>query len=196
MESAVIDDDRALLGLDLPALADGQRPGLGELDAEALYLVCTHGSLDASCGIRGRPLAEALARIRPGRVWECSHLGGHRFAPNVVCLPAGLVYGRVPPEGAAALVRAHERGEVTLGGRSFHPPAVQAAEHFLRQALGVMGIDVVEVIGVSDDGAEPWTFACAPPPGAGESRSLRRPPGGPGPSAAGVTRRRTRTHSS
>lgn len=156
MESAVIDDDRALLGLDLPALADGQRPGLGELDAEALYLVCTHGARDACCGIRGRPLAEALARLRPGRVWECSHLGGHRFASNVVCLPAGLVYGRVPPEGAAALVRAHERGEVTLDhlrGRSFHPPAVQAAEHFLRQALGVMGIDAVEPIGVSDRGA-------------------------------------------
>ena len=48
-------------------------------------------------------------QLRPGRVWECSHLGGDRFAANVLVLPAGLLYGRVLPFAAAG-VRRRGRG--------------------------------------------------------------------------------------
>ena len=49
----------------------------------------------------------------PADVWECSHLGGDRFAANVLVLPHGFYYGQVPGDGAE-LVAAHERGEVAL----------------------------------------------------------------------------------
>ncbi|MCY7304461.1 MAG: sucrase ferredoxin, partial [Thermoleophilia bacterium] len=47
-----------------------------------LYLVCTHGRHDACCAKRGRPVAATLSERRPESVWECSHIGGDRFAPN------------------------------------------------------------------------------------------------------------------
>src|ERR687896_611014 len=79
-----------------------------------LYLVCTHGSKDACCAVRGRPLAAALASIRPAETWECSHIGGDRFAPNLVCLPHSLFYGQVGPSDVAEVVSAYERGELSL----------------------------------------------------------------------------------
>ncbi len=78
------------------------------------YLVCTHGGHDACCAVRGRPLARSLPAAGPADVWETSHLGGDRFAANVLVLPTGHLYGQVTGDGAA-LVQAHGRGEVLLG---------------------------------------------------------------------------------
>ena len=91
-----------------------------------LYLVCAHSKHDTCCALRGRPVAAALAELRPGRVWECSHLGGDRFAANVLVLPVGLLYGRVLPFAAPEFVAAAEAGEVVgalLRGRVGLPPA-------------------------------------------------------------------------
>lgn len=102
----------------------------GEPDAEPLYLVCAHSKRDVCCALRGRPLAAELDTLRPGRIWECSHTGGHRFAPIVLALPIGALYGRVPDGGAADLVAATERGEVIphrLRGLIGHAPVAQVA---------------------------------------------------------------------
>ena len=40
----------------------------------------------------------ALARVFPDEVWECTHLGGHRFAPTALVLPTGYSYGRLDQE--------------------------------------------------------------------------------------------------
>ncbi len=84
--------------LDLPL--DGSA---GEPDGESSYLVCAHSKRDQCCAVFGRPIAAALEELRPGRVWECSHTGGHRFAPVVLALPAtvagGALYGRVEGPG-------------------------------------------------------------------------------------------------
>jgi hypothetical protein len=98
--------DRAEL-LDLPL--DGS---VGTPDAAPLYLVCAHSKHDTCCALRGRPVAAALGALRPGRVWECSHVGGDRFAANVLVLPVGYLYGRVLPFAAEEFVSAAEAGEV------------------------------------------------------------------------------------
>ncbi len=103
---------------------------VGVLDPEPLYLVCTHGLHDACCAQRGRPLITSLAALRPDRVWQSSHLGGCRFAPSMLVLPLGHMYGRVPPEAAGRLVSATDAGEVVgefFRGRIGIPPAAQAA---------------------------------------------------------------------
>lgn len=109
-----------------------------------MYLVCTHGRHDACCALRGRAVAARLAEQRPDQVWECSHIGGDRFAPNVLVLPHGLYYGRVPPTRAPDIVAAQERSEVVvelLRGRAVFRPAIQAAQHFTRLARGSRAID-------------------------------------------------------
>jgi Sucrase/ferredoxin-like len=144
----------------------------GEPAPGSTYLVCTHGGHDACCALRGRPLARALPAPGPADVWECSHLGGDRFAANVLVLPHGFYYGQVSGDGAE-LVAAHERGEVALPwlrGRAGVPPAGQAAQQQARAQLGLLGIDdlpVTDVRALSAPGAEieRWTVTMAGPAG-------------------------------
>jgi hypothetical protein len=145
---------------------------VGEPASAPTYLVCTHGGHDACCALRGRPLARALPAPGPADVWECSHLGGDRFAANVLVLPHGFYYGQVPGDGAE-LVAAHERGEVALPwlrGRAGVLPAGQAAQRHARAELGLLGVDDLPVTGVrtlTAPGAEieRWTVTLAGPDG-------------------------------
>ena len=141
VETALLDSVDDLLGLDLAPLAEGRSVGL-EPHAEPLVLVCTHGRHDACCAERGRPVALALAEAGVD-AWECSHIGGDRFAGNVLVLPDGLYYGRVEPEHAVGLVRGHAEGRLDLGhlrGRSNLPMPVQYAEVALRRRLSADGL--------------------------------------------------------
>jgi hypothetical protein len=128
-----------------------------ERSDEPWYLVCTHGRHDACCALKGRPTASALAGLRPGAVWHCSHVGGDRFAANVLALPHGLYYGRVLPQDSAALVAAQERSEVVvelLRGRTTLALEQQAAQHFARTHLGIAAIDDLEPVGEAADGGK------------------------------------------
>ena len=139
------DEPAALLELPL----DGAP---GSPDLEPLFLVCAHSRHDTCCALRGRPVAAALAQLRPGRVWETSHLGGDRFAANVLVLPAGQLYGRVLPFAAAEFVAAAESGEVVgalLRGRIGQPPAAQAALAFAHEQLALRRIDDLRVLSTS-----------------------------------------------
>lgn len=132
-----------LLDPDLEAL-DLERPPSGEPVDGPLYLVCTNGRRDVCCGRAGRELVRALAPELGDRLWETTHVGGHRFAPNLVCLPHGLVYGRLDLAAARRVVRAYEEGRLELEhlrGRSSLRPAEQAADYFARRATGHIGVD-------------------------------------------------------
>jgi hypothetical protein len=135
-------EDAELLELPL----DGS---LGEPDPEPLYLVCTHGKHDPCCALRGRPVTAALAALRPHHVWQASHLGGCRFAPTVLVLPLGLMYGRVPISAAPELVAAAEAEEVIgtlLRGRIGTPPAAQAAIGFVHEQLELRGCRDISLV--------------------------------------------------
>ncbi len=131
-----------------------------------LILVCVHGRHDTCCAVRGRSLAAALAGEFPGATWECSHLGGCRFAPSMVLLPHGFTFGGVPPAEAGDLVHRYLRG--TLGteflrGRSSLDPIVQAAQHHARVTTGATGIDALRPVEhVRDSGAD-WRVEFAEP---------------------------------
>ena len=115
---------------------------------EPLILVCTHGVHDVCCALRGRPVATALASRWPELIWECSHVGGDRFAPNLVVLPDGLYYGNLDPESALATVESHLGGTVVpdrLRGMARFVPPVQAAVIAAYQRYGPLGPSDVTV---------------------------------------------------
>jgi hypothetical protein len=125
-----------LRGLDLLAGAKARHP---------LFLVCTHGKHDPCCARYGRPLYEALRdELEPDWAWQVSHIGGDRFAGNLICLPEGLYYGRVDRETAGAVLDEHLARRISIAnyrGRSIFTFPVQAAERRIREQKGLLGID-------------------------------------------------------
>ena len=118
-----------------------------------LYLVCTNGKHDLCCATAGVPLARQLSGL--GDVWECSHIGGDRFAANLVCLPEGLYYGRVTPDIGVRILERHARGELLLThlrGRSCYDFGAQAADIFVRQARALHRIDDLALESSTGDG--------------------------------------------
>lgn len=99
--------------------------------AEPRYFVCTNGQRDVCCARYGLPTYAKLRQAVGDRVWQTTHVGGHRFAPNVLALPQGALYGRVVPEAVPQFLGAVECGELALPhlrGRTGYPPAAQVAE--------------------------------------------------------------------
>ncbi len=125
----------------------------GEPCEHPLFLVCTHGKHDPCCARYGRPLYEALLdELDPEWAWQSSHIGGDRFAGNLVCLPEGIYYGRVDREAAGEVLDEHLAGRILLDhyrGRSRFPFPVQAAERFVREQTGLTGIGDVTVESVA-----------------------------------------------
>ncbi|MFC9998554.1 sucrase ferredoxin [Nocardia sp. NPDC127526] len=160
-----ITDLKQLLDLD-PNLFDGPAPGIGAPVTDPLVLVCAHGKRDQCCALLGRPIAAHLAHFHPGQVWECSHTGGHRFAPALVLLPTGLTYGRLNPDSASTVVETARRGEVALTGfrgRSYYTPVEQVAEIAVRERISDAAIDALTVEPAPDipPPPDPATFAGA-----------------------------------
>jgi Sucrase/ferredoxin-like len=136
----------------------------GTASTAPTYLVCTHGTHDACCAIRGRPVAAALSAHRPAQTWECSHIGGDRFAANLVVLPHGFFYGHLSPANARAAAEAYERGAVVperLRGRCTFPGPVQAAQHFARLQYGEYRVDALAPTSVAALPAATWQVRLA-----------------------------------
>lgn len=151
MRGAEVADLRELVGLDLGAVARGERIDFGTPEYERILLVCAHGRHDACCAHAGRPAADALARELGDAIWETTHLGGHRFAATTVTLPEGTYHGALDPANGPAVGAATLRGEVVLRhyrGRAGLPGAAQSAEWFARSEFGVVDVAAVAHRGV------------------------------------------------
>lgn len=114
----------------------------GELGHPPVILVCTHGQHDVCCAVRGRPVAQALDQRWPELVWECTHVGGDRFAATVVVAPDGVYYGGLDAPSAVAAVEQHLAGLIHaehLRGYTDLYPAQQAAVTAMLQRLGPAG---------------------------------------------------------
>lgn len=118
--------------------------GPGERVDSLMFAVCTHSRHDKCCAKFGTAVWCSMRDQIPERAWQCSHVGGDRFAGNVVVFPYGLYYGRVQPQDVPELVRRSDSGEIWLSGyrgRSAHPRPVQIADYFLRSQSGILGIN-------------------------------------------------------
>ena len=146
-----------LLTVDVATAVAGDRPAAGEPHNLPLVLVCTHGRRDVCCAELGRPLLPGMSARDDVDVWECTHVGGDRFAANVVLLPHGLHYSRLVDETAAEVLDAYVDGRVVsehLRGRSAFSQPAQVAEHAVRQYAGITEVDGFTILAeqVSDDG--------------------------------------------
>ncbi|HEV2800919.1 MAG TPA: sucrase ferredoxin [Pyrinomonadaceae bacterium] len=142
IEQFELDSYDDLLRLDANALADGASPAGSVKMSTPLYLVCTHGKRDKCCAKFGYALykslhaGEADGGVAAGaNVWQSSHVGGDRFAANLVCFPHGLFYAHVTEEAGGRIMEEYERGQLVLEGyrgRACYSYPVQAAEFFIR----------------------------------------------------------------
>ena len=111
---------------------------------EPHYFVCTNGQRDLCCARYGLPTYARLRERVGDRAWQTTHVGGHRFAPNVLALPQGALYGRVFEAEVPAFADAVEGGALSLPhlrGRCAYPPEAQAAEAKLPGAGALRSVD-------------------------------------------------------
>lgn len=134
-----------LLSLDLNADVPGEANAVGP---QRLALVCTNGKRDQCCALRGRPVAAAIAAATDWDTWECSHLGGHRFAATMMLLPTGDMYGWLDQDTSLDVLRQFDAGQVATAhyrGRAGQPAPVQAALHAAAVRLGDFRRDALRV---------------------------------------------------
>ncbi len=129
------------------ALQDVPPPKADAVLIERHLYVCTHGSRDCRCGTTGHAVFTILRSLvsspKPGdsspyfTVREISHIGGHKYAANVLDFPSGDVYGSVStadsPMFFAALAESSE--PLGMGRRS-----VEQERFLLKKWRGRLGM--------------------------------------------------------
>lgn len=151
-----------LLAIDLARVVATRTHASATRLERPLHLVCTHGLRDRCCAKWGCEAYDGFLPHAADDVWQTTHVGGHRFAANVVSLPHGICYGRVGAEHAERIALSHLRGEIFdldhLRGRTSYDAAAQAADTFLRRRLGgERTIDAVRHAATERTGDERWT---------------------------------------
>jgi hypothetical protein len=115
-----------------------------------LLVVCTHGKRDRCCAKFGRPLYDELCeQAERDWVWQSTHVGGDRFAGNLVSLPSGLYFGRVERGDVWSLLDELLAGRIAMNryrGRSCYTFPEQAAEREVRDRTGLTGIDDLRLL--------------------------------------------------
>lgn len=147
-----------LMEMDIAAVAAGRAAG-ERVTSEPLFLICTHGRRDKCCAKFGYALYKSLRADVGHRLWQSSHVGGDRFAANLVCFPHGLFYAHVTAEDGRMIVGEYERGRLILDGyrgRSCYGYAVQAAEFFIRRESGIEGLGALRFHGRERLGENIW----------------------------------------
>jgi hypothetical protein len=148
-----------LLEIDPTALLEAELPAFGEYRQTPLFLVCTNGKRDPCCARHGVAVYHNLSRLNPGSVWQSSHMGGHRFAANVIILPEGIYYGRVEENTIESLLRTASHRQLylpNLRGRSCYSPVAQAADYYLRMETGNLELSAYTLVSESQIDLNTW----------------------------------------
>lgn len=135
-----------ILDWNLIALSEGRFPIVGDRLSEPVEFICTHSKRDSCCAVLGRQRIMSVPKTLHDKVWECSHLGGHRFAATSLFLPSGRLYGRLPRYSFPFVEAVNEPDPSHLRGPSYLAPALQAAECAVRIDAHLKPTDVVDVV--------------------------------------------------
>lgn len=141
--------------VDLPVLDDPvrlQEHGFTTVTGRMAF-ICTHSGRDACCALDGRALVGSLADLG-WHVWECSHIGGHRFAPTALAVPGNIIMGRLDTRDVRAWINSGAVRPESLRGLAHLAPEHQAALAFLMRQEQIHDPSQVSVIsdGTTDGG--------------------------------------------
>lgn len=107
--------------------------------------VYTHGQRDRCCGCYGYPFYREARQLSQRwnmpnlRLWQISHIGGHRFAPTLIDLPQGRYYGWMDMERFKLMVLQQGDWRSLLSayrGWSLLPKPLQCLEQLLWRNQG------------------------------------------------------------
>ncbi|KAG6835158.1 hypothetical protein H0H93_004353 [Arthromyces matolae] len=121
-----------------------------EAEDEVHLLVCTHGARDCRCGEMGGELVKELRKAAADlektndhgfsgsiKVGEVAHVGGHKYAANVLMYPHGEWLGNLKPEHATDIINA----AIQSATKPLHGKAMPLLPSHWR---GRMGLDKYE----------------------------------------------------
>jgi hypothetical protein len=70
--------------------------------------ICVHGERDQCCGKFGieiyNKLKETIQDTSNIRIWETSHMGGHRVSPTLMDMPSGRFWGYLEPSNVELII--------------------------------------------------------------------------------------------
>ena len=169
---AELSDYEELLQLDISSLVADATPRINAREMneiDELYTVCTNGRHDPCCAALGTPVYHELAaQAGEERVWQTTHIGGHRMAATMIAFPQGIVYGHVDPLDAEAIVTNQRagfmlphkyRGRGAYAGHQLDEAAHKAAcaaEAVVRERSGQYRIDDLRLEAVETAGGDVW----------------------------------------
>ena len=128
------------------------RSGAGRSGIRSCSSARTGSATAAVRATDGRSATRSASEPSRAGSGSASHVGGDRFAGNLVCLPDGLYFGRVGPDDVARPRRRYLDGRIRLDlyrGRSCYSFPVQAAEAHVREATGLTGLNDLRLVGVA-----------------------------------------------
>ncbi|KZS90147.1 hypothetical protein SISNIDRAFT_488679 [Sistotremastrum niveocremeum HHB9708] len=125
-------------------------PTIMKSDSDVQLYVCTHGSRDCRCGDEGGRVLRAIRDHLRSRdlslkvsVNETAHVGGHKYAANVLVFPHGDWYGNLRAENVPNAL------DVALAAspskRSSEPPD-QTLSRFWRGRMGLSKSQQIDLI--------------------------------------------------
>ncbi len=148
-----------LTEIDIASVAAGRTLSGGTHSRDPLFLVCTHGKRDKCCAKFGTPVYSHLREVVGEQVWQSSHVGGDRFAANLVCFPHGLFYAHTTEDASRRIVGEYAAQRLVTNnyrGRGCYANHVQAAEYFTRTESGAVGIDELRFLDSAPMGDKLW----------------------------------------
>lgn len=171
----ILTDYEELLTLDLDSVSEGCCPrinGYEMHDEGELYTVCTNGRHDPCCAAHGTPFYQSLIEYAgEDKVWQTTHIGGHRMAATMIAFPQGVVYGHLDPSDAEAIVTNHRAGYLMthkFRGRGAYPghrlegdmhQAVGAAEGRIRERTHIYADADLRLSEVIETGDQRWRIS-------------------------------------
>jgi len=161
-----------LLTVDTATIAPDSVPQIGGqamTEVDELYAVCTNGKHDACCSTYGIPVYNAMVQHAGAeKVWQVSHIGGHRMAATLIAFPQGIYYGHLDTFNAEEVVTNHRagylmthkyRGRGAYNNQVMDVPthqAVEAVEHHVREQAKKYKIDDLSLHSVQAQGDMSW----------------------------------------
>jgi len=159
----LLEDYESIIELDIRKILQDDPIYIENRFEDPLFMVCTNGRRDACCSRKGVPVFDVMQKAIGGtttaQVWQVSHVGGHRFAANLICLPHGLLYGRVDEISVRTILDSYNNGQVylpNLRGRVCFSKIIQACEFHLRDQSGETGLDVCNLLDWSEISPSIW----------------------------------------